>query len=163
MEVVFIVSSSIIAQVLQRCGQLSCDGRFPDAHETFTVSSLINVKEQQQSAGFFNNWCEFWRDFFGKSPELLQRLTECSEENPAMVDLLVALFYLPARHLQEYSRLLLKLATCFEVVGEVLPRVLVLFAILPLMPPPQKKKSRHGCQNAQFQGIFGFKTIRISF
>lgn len=35
-----------------------------------------------------------------------------------MVDLLVALFYLPTRHLHEYSRLLLKLATCFEVVGE---------------------------------------------
>lgn len=34
-----------------------------------------------------------------------------------MVDLLVALFYLPTQHLPEYSRLLLKLATCFEVVG----------------------------------------------
>lgn len=34
-----------------------------------------------------------------------------------MADLLVVLFYLPARHLHEYSRLLLKLATCFEVVG----------------------------------------------
>ncbi|XP_070786549.1 alsin [Enoplosus armatus] len=54
-------------------------------------------------------------DFFGKSPELLQRLSECSEENPAMADLLVALFYLPTRHLHEYGRLLLKLATCFEV------------------------------------------------
>ncbi|KAM9836166.1 alsin [Aulostomus maculatus] len=54
-------------------------------------------------------------DFFGKSPELLQRLAECSEENTAMADLLVALFCLPARHLHEYSRLLLKLATCFEV------------------------------------------------
>lgn len=54
-------------------------------------------------------------DFFGKSPELLQKLSECSEENPAMADLLVALFYLPMRHLHEYGRLLLKLATCFEV------------------------------------------------
>ncbi|CAJ1087719.1 alsin isoform X2 [Xyrichtys novacula] len=54
-------------------------------------------------------------DFFGKSPELLQKLSECSEENPAMSDLLVALFYLPTRHLHEYGRLLLKLATCFEV------------------------------------------------
>lgn len=34
-----------------------------------------------------------------------------------MADLLVALFYLPTRHLHEYGRLLLKLATCFEVVG----------------------------------------------
>lgn len=36
-----------------------------------------------------------------------------------MLDLLVALFYLPTQHLPEYSRLLLKLATCFEVVGLV--------------------------------------------
>lgn len=36
-----------------------------------------------------------------------------------MADLLVALFYLPTRHLHEYSRLLLKLATCFEVVGRL--------------------------------------------
>lgn len=35
-----------------------------------------------------------------------------------MADLLVALFYLPTRHLHEYGRLLLKLGTCFEVVGE---------------------------------------------
>lgn len=59
----------------------------------------------------------FSSDFFGKSPELLQRLSECSEDSVSMVDLLVALFYLPAQHLPEYSRLLLKLATCFEVVG----------------------------------------------
>uniref|UniRef100_A0A669D112 Alsin Rho guanine nucleotide exchange factor ALS2 n=1 Tax=Oreochromis niloticus TaxID=8128 RepID=A0A669D112_ORENI len=54
-------------------------------------------------------------DLFGKSPELLQKLSECSEENLTTADLLVVLFYLPSRHLHEYSRLLLKLATCFEV------------------------------------------------
>ncbi|KAM6894095.1 alsin [Xenentodon cancila] len=54
-------------------------------------------------------------DLFGKSPELLQRLSESSEENPAAAELLVALFYLPTGHLHEYGRLLLKLATCFEV------------------------------------------------
>ncbi|KAK5847987.1 hypothetical protein PBY51_017073 [Eleginops maclovinus] len=57
-------------------------------------------------------------DFFGKSPELLKRLSECSEENPTMADLLGALFYLPTRHLHEYGRLLLKLATCFEVSSD---------------------------------------------
>ncbi|XP_059183819.1 alsin isoform X2 [Centropristis striata] len=57
-------------------------------------------------------------DFFGKSPELLKKLSECSEENPTMADLLVALFYLPTRHLDEYGRLLLKLATCFEVCSD---------------------------------------------
>ncbi|XP_072236137.1 alsin isoform X2 [Leuresthes tenuis] len=54
-------------------------------------------------------------DFFGKSPELLQKLSECSEDNPTMADLLVALFYLPTHHIHDYARLLLKLATCFEV------------------------------------------------
>ncbi|XP_019746352.1 alsin isoform X2 [Hippocampus comes] len=54
-------------------------------------------------------------DLFGKSPELLQRLTECSEGNLSTTDLLVVLFCLPVLHLQEYGRLLLKLATCFEV------------------------------------------------
>ncbi|KAL1021859.1 hypothetical protein UPYG_G00018960 [Umbra pygmaea] len=54
-------------------------------------------------------------DFFGKSPELLLRLAESSEENIPLSDLLVALFYLPMRHLHEYGRLLLKLGTCFEV------------------------------------------------
>ncbi|XP_037552375.1 alsin [Nematolebias whitei] len=54
-------------------------------------------------------------DMFGKSPELLQRLSECSEENPVVSDLFVALFYLPSLHLHEYGRLLLKLGTCFEV------------------------------------------------
>ncbi|XP_045063859.1 alsin isoform X1 [Coregonus clupeaformis] len=54
-------------------------------------------------------------DFFGKCPELLQRLAESSEENIPLSELLVALFYLPMRHLHEYGRLLLKLGTCFEV------------------------------------------------
>lgn len=38
----------------------------------------------------------------------------------SLVELLVALFYLPTQHLSETSRLLLKLATCFEVVGDLL-------------------------------------------
>uniref|UniRef100_UPI0037E8EF96 alsin n=1 Tax=Semicossyphus pulcher TaxID=241346 RepID=UPI0037E8EF96 len=68
-----------------------------------------------QVMGGFQSLTKPSLDFFGKSPELLQKLSECSEENPAMADLLVALFYLPTRHLHEYGRLLLKLATCFEV------------------------------------------------
>ncbi|XP_013856612.1 alsin isoform X2 [Austrofundulus limnaeus] len=54
-------------------------------------------------------------DVFGKSPELLQRLSECSDESPVVSDLLMMLFYLPTLHLHEYGRLLLKLGTCFEV------------------------------------------------
>uniref|UniRef100_A0A3Q3BBA9 Alsin Rho guanine nucleotide exchange factor ALS2 b n=1 Tax=Kryptolebias marmoratus TaxID=37003 RepID=A0A3Q3BBA9_KRYMA len=59
-------------------------------------------------------WATFI-DVFGKSPEVLQRLSESGEESPAVSDLLMALFYLPALHLHEYGRLLLKLGTCFEV------------------------------------------------
>ncbi|XP_061685689.1 alsin isoform X3 [Syngnathoides biaculeatus] len=54
-------------------------------------------------------------DLFGKSLELLQRFAECTEVNLTVAELLVMLFYLPALHIQEYGRLLLKLATCFEV------------------------------------------------
>ncbi|XP_023695845.2 alsin isoform X1 [Paramormyrops kingsleyae] len=52
---------------------------------------------------------------FGKGLEALQRLAESGEESSPPNDLLVTLFYMPMRHLHEYGRLLLKLATCFEV------------------------------------------------
>ncbi|XP_056156900.1 alsin [Lampris incognitus] len=83
---------------------------FLDSHLEY-CSSVSNF----QVMGGFQALTKPSVDFFGKSPELLQRLAECSEENPPMADLLVALFYLPTRHLHEYGRLLLKLATCFEV------------------------------------------------
>ncbi|CAL8291222.1 unnamed protein product [Lota lota] len=54
-------------------------------------------------------------ELFGKTPEPLQRLAESVEEGTAVADLLGALFHLPLGHLAEYGRLLLKLATCFEV------------------------------------------------
>ncbi|XP_039613756.1 alsin [Polypterus senegalus] len=54
-------------------------------------------------------------DFFGKSPELLQRLSETNDEGAPLADLLATLFYLPVRHLHDYGTILLKLATCFEV------------------------------------------------
>ncbi|XP_067358125.1 alsin isoform X2 [Channa argus] len=85
-------------------------GIFLDCHKEY-CSSLCNF----QVMGGFQALTKPSLDFFGKSPELLQRLSECSEDNPPMADLLAALFYLPTRHVHEYSRLLLKLATCFEV------------------------------------------------
>ncbi|XP_041835211.1 alsin isoform X2 [Melanotaenia boesemani] len=83
---------------------------FLDCHNDF-CSTVGNF----QVMGGFQALTKPSLDFFGKSPELLQRLSECGEENPTMADLLVALFYLPTRHLHDYGRLLLKLATCFEV------------------------------------------------
>ncbi|KAJ8410132.1 hypothetical protein AAFF_G00211730 [Aldrovandia affinis] len=86
-----------------------------------TTTFLDTYKEYCSSVGNFLVMGGFQAlvkpslDFFGKSPELLQRLAESSEENVPLSDLLMTLFYLPMRHLHEYGRLLLKLATCFEV------------------------------------------------
>ncbi|XP_059911334.1 alsin isoform X2 [Gadus macrocephalus] len=53
-------------------------------------------------------------EVFGKTLDPLLRLSESPEEGPAS-DHLMALFALPLGHLGEYGRLLLKLATCYEV------------------------------------------------
>lgn len=58
-----------------------------------------------------------FRDFLSKSQELLQKLSEYNEENPQLVDVLNALFFMPFGRLHDYARTLLKLATCFEVVS----------------------------------------------
>lgn len=57
------------------------------------------------------------RDAFGKGAEVVQKLSECCEDGAMLADILTHLFYLPVRHLHEYGHLLLKLATCYEVVG----------------------------------------------
>ncbi|XP_036946531.1 alsin [Acanthopagrus latus] len=88
-------------------------GVFIDAYHEY-----CSVLGHFQVMGGFQSLTKPSLDFFGKSPELLQKLSECSEENPSMSDLLMALFYLPTRHLHEYGRLLLKLATCFEVCSD---------------------------------------------
>ncbi|CAL8397421.1 unnamed protein product [Boreogadus saida] len=53
-------------------------------------------------------------EVFGKTLDPLLRLSESPDEGPAS-DHLMALFTLPLGHLAEYGRLLLKLATCYEV------------------------------------------------
>ncbi|XP_030636935.1 alsin [Chanos chanos] len=55
------------------------------------------------------------QDVFGKGSEVVQKLAECSEEGMSVAEALASLFYVPIGHLHEYGRLLLKLATCFEV------------------------------------------------
>lgn len=58
-----------------------------------------------------------FRDFLSKNQELLQKLSEKNEENLQLVEVLNALFFMPFGRLHNYARTLLKLATCFEVVG----------------------------------------------
>ncbi|KAM9123499.1 alsin [Pangshura tecta] len=56
-------------------------------------------------------------DFLGKNQELLQDLAEMKEENIQLVEVLNTLFFLPVGRLHNYARVLLKLATCFEVTS----------------------------------------------
>ncbi|XP_036068435.1 alsin isoform X3 [Oryzias melastigma] len=89
-------------------------------HDIFldSYSDYCSAVGNFQVMGGFQSLAKPLLDVFGKSPELLQRLSECSEENTTAPDLMVALFYLPLRHVQEYGRLLLKLATCYEANSE---------------------------------------------
>ncbi|XP_053087661.1 alsin isoform X2 [Pangasianodon hypophthalmus] len=54
------------------------------------------------------------QDVFGKGAETVQKLSECSEDGAMLADVLAHLFYLPIRHLHEYSHLLLKLSSCYD-------------------------------------------------
>ncbi|XP_074196238.1 alsin isoform X3 [Rhinolophus sinicus] len=56
-------------------------------------------------------------DFLNKNQELLQDLSEVTEENTQLVEILNTLFFLPTRRLHNYAKVLLKLATCFEVTS----------------------------------------------
>ncbi|XP_046887428.1 alsin isoform X2 [Hypomesus transpacificus] len=71
-----------------------------------------------QVMGGFQTLAKPCLDVFGKSPEVLQRLAESSDDSTSPSDLLTALFHLPLLHLQQYARLLLKLAGCFEATSE---------------------------------------------
>uniref|UniRef100_A0A8C5RU35 Alsin Rho guanine nucleotide exchange factor ALS2 n=1 Tax=Laticauda laticaudata TaxID=8630 RepID=A0A8C5RU35_LATLA len=55
-------------------------------------------------------------DFLGKNQALLQDLSETNEIYPLM-EMLNGVFFLPIRRLHNYARVLLKLATCFEVTS----------------------------------------------
>lgn len=93
-------------------------------------------------------------DIFGKSPELLQNLAERSEDNPTMADFLVALFYLPTCHLQEHCRLLLKLATCFEVNSGDYQRLQDSFSRFETLSLQLKKKRKEADYTLHFWKSF---------
>ncbi|XP_067892403.1 alsin [Heterodontus francisci] len=57
-------------------------------------------------------------ELFNKNLQTLQMLSEVTDESIHAADLLHTLFYMPIRHLHEYACVLLKLATCFEVVSK---------------------------------------------
>ncbi|XP_023568085.1 alsin isoform X2 [Octodon degus] len=56
-------------------------------------------------------------DFLNKSQELLQDLADVNDESTQLMEILNTLFFLPIRRLHNYAKVLLKLATCFEVTS----------------------------------------------
>lgn len=48
---------------------------------------------------------------------LLQGLSEVNDDNIQLMEILNTLFFLPIKRLHNYAKILLKLATCFEVVS----------------------------------------------
>uniref|UniRef100_A0A8C7AYF3 Alsin n=1 Tax=Neovison vison TaxID=452646 RepID=A0A8C7AYF3_NEOVI len=56
-------------------------------------------------------------DFLNKNQELLQDLSEVNDDNTQLMEILNTLFFLPIRRLHNYAKVLLKLATCFEVTS----------------------------------------------
>ncbi|XP_053453496.1 alsin isoform X2 [Nycticebus coucang] len=56
-------------------------------------------------------------DFLNKNQELLQDLSEVNVENTQLMEIMNTLFFLPIRRLHNYAKVLLKLATCFEVTS----------------------------------------------
>lgn len=65
------------------------------------------------------SFCSTSSDFLNKNQELLQDLAEVTDENTQLIEILNTLFFLPTRRLHNYAEVLLKLATCFEVVRPI--------------------------------------------
>lgn len=78
----------------------------------FNIMYFVNTK--------MINWISFFSsssDFLNKNQELLQDLSEVNDDNTQLMEILNSLFFLPVRRLHNYAKVLLKLATCFEVVS----------------------------------------------
>ncbi|XP_047011887.1 alsin isoform X3 [Ictalurus punctatus] len=65
--------------------------------------------------GGFQSLVKPSQECLGKRLDLIVTLLDLKEKNVSLSDLLVNLFYMPLQHLHDYSSLLLKLATCFDV------------------------------------------------
>ncbi|XP_056606356.1 alsin [Triplophysa dalaica] len=80
-----------------------------------TYSEYCSAVSDLLVMGGFQALVKPCQDVFGKGAEVVQRLTECSEEGLTLADVLAHLFYLPIKHLHEYGRVLLKLSSCYEM------------------------------------------------
>uniref|UniRef100_A0A3P8ZXS9 Alsin Rho guanine nucleotide exchange factor ALS2 b n=1 Tax=Esox lucius TaxID=8010 RepID=A0A3P8ZXS9_ESOLU len=85
------------------------------------VKSLVILKQASTFLDTYKEYCSSVGNFLVMGVllfnllEVLRHLSECSADKVSLGDLLVLLFYMPLQHLHVYNRLLLKLATCFDV------------------------------------------------
>lgn len=79
----------------------------------YSISCTSSVPKWLTESLFFSTFS----DFLNKNQELLQDLSEVNDENTQLMEILNTLFFLPIRRLHNYAKVLLKLATCFEVVS----------------------------------------------
>lgn len=77
------------------------------------ISCILSISKWLTESLFVSTFS----DFLNKNQELLQDLSEVDEENTQLMKILNTLFFLPIRRLHSYAKVLLKLATCFEVVS----------------------------------------------
>ncbi|XP_005165797.2 alsin isoform X3 [Danio rerio] len=109
-------NSASLTSFLQRSRDIRGLVILEDAHLFLdTYSEYSSAVGDLLVMGGFQALVKPCHDVFGKGAEVVQRLSECSEEGLTLADVLAHLFYLPIKHLHEYGRLLLKLATCYEV------------------------------------------------
>uniref|UniRef100_G3RGE7 Alsin Rho guanine nucleotide exchange factor ALS2 n=1 Tax=Gorilla gorilla gorilla TaxID=9595 RepID=G3RGE7_GORGO len=80
-------------------------------------SLFLDSYTEQVSSPVSWLFCQGEHDFLNKNQELLQDLSEVNDENSQLMEILNTLFFLPIRRLHNYAKVLLKLATCFEVAS----------------------------------------------
>ncbi|EPQ02701.1 Alsin [Myotis brandtii] len=81
------------------------------------ASSLVILKHASLFLDSYTEQVSSPVDFLNKNQELLQDLSEVTDENIQLIEILNTLFFLPTRRLHNYAEVLLKLATCFEVTS----------------------------------------------
>ncbi|XP_051986364.1 alsin [Xyrauchen texanus] len=109
-------NSASLSSILRRSRDIRGLVLLDDAHLFLaTYSEYCTAFGDLLVMGGFQALVKPCHDVFGKGAEVVQRLSECSEEGLPLADNLAHLFNLPLKHLHEYGRLLLKLATCYEM------------------------------------------------
>ncbi|TRY58794.1 hypothetical protein DNTS_009770 [Danionella cerebrum] len=109
-------NSASLTSFLQRSRDIRGLVILEDAHLFLdTYSEYCSAVCDLLVMGGFHALVKPCQDVFGKGAEVVQRLSESPEEGLPLADVLAHLFFLPIKHLHEYGRLLLKLASCYEV------------------------------------------------